>query len=72
MNEWNNLPSKTSWVAEAKDLDKFKPNLDTQWHSRQYLTPFPSVAGDIGRGLEGGKRGVGMRVFIEDCKSWGV
>ena len=36
MNEWNNLPR---WVVEAEDLDKFKHNLDTHWHTRQYLTP---------------------------------
>ena len=27
VNEWNNLPS---WAVEAKDLDNFKQNLDTQ------------------------------------------
>ena len=36
MNEWNNLPR---WVVEVEDLDKFKHNLDTHWHARQYLTP---------------------------------
>ena len=36
MNEWNNLPR---WVVEAEVLDKFKHNLDTHWHARQYLTP---------------------------------
>ena len=36
MNESNNLPR---WVVEAEVLDKFKHNLDTHWHARQYLTP---------------------------------
>ena len=35
MNEWNNL----RWVVKAEDFDKFKHNLDTHWHARQYLTP---------------------------------
>ena len=34
----NNL---SSWVVEAEDLEKFKHNLDTHWHVRQFPTPFP-------------------------------
>ena len=41
VNEWNNLPR---WVVEAEDLDQFKNNLDSHWHARQYLTPFPSCS----------------------------
>ena len=35
MNEWNNLPG---WVVDAKDLDKFKHNLDTHWLARQAVS----------------------------------
>ena len=41
VNEWNNLPR---YVVEAEDLDQFKNNLDSHWHARQYLTPFPSCS----------------------------
>ena len=41
MNAWNNLPR---WVVEAEDLDKFKHNMNTHWHARLYLTPFPSCS----------------------------
>ena len=38
MSEWNNLPR---WVVEDEDLEKFKQNLDTYWHARQYLNTIP-------------------------------